>query len=64
MTTKPSVVVNNTDDETSQPAIAPPTQLKREIYPEVNDRLKGAVMWLGFIFIVVVIWVQYFSGYS
>lgn len=62
MTTKSNISINDTED--SHSSISPSAQSKPEIYPQVNDRLKGAVMWLGLVFVVLVIFVQYFSGYS
>ena len=39
-------------------------QSQSELYPAVNERLKRLVGWLGLVFIVAVILVQQFSGYS
>lgn len=58
------IAVNKAENEESQALISPPPQPKREIYPEVNDRFKGVVVWLGLAFVVMVFLVQYFSGYS
>ena len=64
MATKPNKNTSKAEDEVSSSAITPPEKPKRDIYPEVNDRIKGAIMWLGLVFVATVIWVQYFSGYS
>jgi hypothetical protein len=37
--------------------------VKREIYPEINDKYKGLVIWLGLCFVVIVVIMQQFSGY-
>ncbi len=34
------------------------------VYPEVNDKVKKLAMWLGIGFVVAVIFLQPFSGYS
>jgi hypothetical protein len=62
MTTKPDLPISNADEPDTSITLS--AQPKREIYPQVNDRIKGAVMWLGFVFVAMVIFVQYFSGYS
>jgi hypothetical protein len=64
MTTKPNESKKLAENEESHALIAPSTQSKREIYPEVNDRLKGMLIWLGLAFVVMVFLVQHFSGYS
>jgi hypothetical protein len=56
--------INNVEGEESQSQSPDVLQGKREIYPEVNDRFKGTVLWLGLGFIVLVFLVQHFSGYS
>ncbi len=63
MKTEPTSLINKTEDEELQTLKIPP-QPKREIYPEVNDRVKGAFIWLGLAFVVMVFLVQHFSGYS
>lgn len=40
----------------------PPT--RRELYPQTSDKVKTVVMWLGLGFVVMIILVQQFSGYS
>lgn len=37
--------------------------VKREIYPEVSDKYKGLMIWLGIAFVVIVVVLQQFSGY-
>lgn len=64
MTTEPEISTNKAEDQGLQPLITPSPQAKHEIYPEVNARLKGAIVWLGLGFIVMVFLVQQFSGYS
>jgi hypothetical protein len=64
MSTKPSITTNKTEDGESLCASTPSVQTKPDIYPEVSDWLKGSVIWLGLVFVVMVIFVQYFSGYS
>jgi hypothetical protein len=64
MTTNPNKSTKKSEDEESKTLIAESTQTKQEIYPEVNGRLKGMVVWLGLAFVVVVFLVQYYSGYN
>jgi hypothetical protein len=65
MTTKPSIVINKAEDEESQPLNASALDIpKRELYPEVGGRFKAIVMWLGLAFVVMVVLIQQFSGYS
>jgi len=40
-----------------------PETPKREIYPEISDKFKGLVIWLGLAFVVIVLILQQFSGY-
>jgi hypothetical protein len=37
--------------------------VKRQIYPEVSDKVKGLAIWLGLGFVAVVVILQQFSGY-
>lgn len=37
---------------------------QRSVYPEVNDKVKQWAIWLGLGFVVAVIFLQPFSGYS
>jgi hypothetical protein len=64
MTAWPDKFTNKVEAEESQGSVTPLPESKREIYPQVNDRFKGAVIWLGLAFIVMVFLVQQFSGYS
>ncbi len=65
MTTKPSIDINKTEDEESQPLNASVLDVpKRKLYPEMNDRFKGVVIWLGLGFVAMVVLIQQFSGYS
>lgn len=64
MTTRPELATNKDEGEESQAQITPPKQPKQEIYPEVNGRFMGAILWLGLAFVVMVLFLQYFSGYS
>jgi hypothetical protein len=61
---KPLIKPPNAIDEDTNNISPTTTQEKQKIYPEVNDRLKGAVIWLGLCFVLMVFIVQYFSGYS
>jgi hypothetical protein len=61
MTTKPDRDANNT--EASHPVNTPP-QAQQDIYPEVNGRFKGMIIWLGLAFVVMVFLVQHYSGYN
>jgi hypothetical protein len=63
MATKPSIDTHKAEEAESQDLNAAPPQ-PRQLYPEVNDRFKGAVIWLGLAFVVIVFLVQHFSGYS
>jgi hypothetical protein len=64
MATKPNITVNTAEEGEPQ-ALADPTQNpKQKIYPEINQRLKDSILWLGLAFVVMVILVQNFSGYS
>lgn len=51
-------------DESIETPSAPPDQPKRDIYPEVNERFKGMIIWLGLGFVLMVFVIQKFSGYS
>jgi hypothetical protein len=62
MTTKPHIEMNK--DEQSQTSNGPLTEPKRKIYPEMNARFTGGLVWLGIAFVVIVFLVQHFSGYS
>ncbi|MEQ1739919.1 MAG: hypothetical protein ABL884_08430 [Methyloglobulus sp.] len=66
MTTRPELDTNKDEGEGEecQTQITPPTQPKREVYPEVNGRFMGAILWLGLAFVVMVLLLQNFSGYS
>lgn len=64
MTTRPELATNKDEGEESQTQITPPQQPKQEVYPEVNGRFMGAILWLGLAFVVMVLFLQYFSGYS
>jgi hypothetical protein len=37
--------------------------VKRQIYPETSDKVKGLAIWLGLGFVAVVVILQQFSGY-
>ncbi|MEQ1559821.1 MAG: hypothetical protein ABL933_12890 [Methyloglobulus sp.] len=63
MNTEPTDSTHKTEGEELQTVITPP-QSKPQIYPDMNDRFKGAVIWLGLAFVVMVFLVQHFSGYS
>ncbi len=63
MTTKPSTPGNKAENEDSNKPIAP-SQPKRDIYPAVNSRFMGLMLWLGLAFVVGVILIQQFSGYN
>lgn len=53
-----------TDDKADRTeALRNPETVKREIYPEVSDKYKGLVIWLGLAFVVIVVIMQQFSGY-
>lgn len=62
MTTEVSDIISTTEAEVAQEQGTALT--KRAIYPEVNDRMKGACIWLGLVFVVLVVLMQQFSGYS
>ncbi len=64
MTINPNTTTEKSEDEASNTSTTPSTPTKQEIYPEVNGRLKGMVIWLGLAFVVVVFLVQYYSGYN
>jgi cell division protein FtsL len=64
MTTKPDIVTNKTEDNESHSAITQPAELKRQIYPEVNSKFTGMLKWFALAFVVMVLIVQYFSGYN
>jgi hypothetical protein len=64
MKTKLNITTNKAEDEELHTLTTLPPQPKREIYPEANDRFKGVFLWLGFAFVVMVFWVQHFSGYA
>jgi hypothetical protein len=64
MTINLNTSTKKSEDEESNTLITPSTQTKQEIYPEVNGRLKGMIIWLGLGFIVVVFLVQHYSGYN
>jgi hypothetical protein len=64
MTTRPELVTNKNESEESQTPITPLQQPKRDVYPEVNGRFMGTILWLGLAFVVMVLLLQYFSGYS
>jgi hypothetical protein len=63
MTTKPSTPGNQVENEDSITPTAP-SQPKRDIYPAVNSRFMGMMLWLGLAFAVAVILIQQFSGYN
>jgi hypothetical protein len=62
MPTKPDFADKNF--EGSQTSFSESPEIKREIYPQINERFKGVVIWLGIAFVVVVFLIQKFSGYS
>lgn len=62
MTTEASEIISAAEAETAPEQGAVLT--KRAIYPEVNDRVKGVCIWLGLGFVVLVVLMQQFSGYS
>lgn len=62
MTTEASKTISTTEAKAAPEQGAALT--KRAIYPEVNDRIKGACIWLGLVFVVLVVLMQQFSGYS
>ena len=64
MATKPSIDTHNAEEAEAHGPNTSPPQSNRQLYPEVNDRFKGAVIWLGLAFVVMVFLVQHFSGYS
>jgi hypothetical protein len=64
MTTRPDIVTNKDNHEEPQILANQHPESKRYIYPQVNDRFKGLAIWLGLAFIIMVILVQQFSGYS
>jgi len=63
MTTRPNLTTK-TDDAKSQAMIASSSESKQEIYPQINDRFKEIVIWLGLAFVLMVFLIQQFSGYS
>jgi len=62
MSTKPDFADKNFEE--SQTSVSDSPEIKREIYPHINERFKGVVIWLGIAFVVVVFLIQKFSGYS
>lgn len=64
MTTKPNMDTNEAENETPQAAASANAQPKRDIYPAVNSRLMGLMLWLGLAFVAAVILIQQFSGYN
>jgi hypothetical protein len=61
-----TVKSNNTmtkDKADRAEALRNPKTVKRQIYPEVSDKLKGLAIWLGLAFVVIVLILQQFSGY-
>jgi hypothetical protein len=64
MTTKPNMASHEAENDKSQAAASAMAQSKRDIYPAVNSRLMGLMLWLGFAFVVGVILIQQFSGYN
>ncbi|MBK8816400.1 MAG: hypothetical protein IPN42_13265 [Methylococcaceae bacterium] len=56
--------LNQSEKEDLQGKSQAQEQSQSELYPAVNERLKRLVGWLGLVFIVAVILVQQFSGYS
>jgi hypothetical protein len=65
MTSKPDIgTKDKVEDEQPQPPITSPEQPTPNIYPELSPKLKGALIWLGLGFIVLVFVVQQFSGYN
>jgi hypothetical protein len=63
MTTDTPLVINNAEEDS--PSLNTTLEVpKRELYPETNERIKGAALWLGLAFVVMVVLLQQFSGYS
>ncbi len=60
MATKPETATNQIDELESQTV----HQTKPVVYPQTNERVKGSILWLGLAFIILVVLVQQFSGYS
>jgi hypothetical protein len=56
--------LNQSEKEELQVKSQPQIQTHSELYPAVNERLKRLVGWLGLLFIVAVVLLQQFSGYS
>lgn len=63
MTTETPLAINNAEED-SQSINTPLEPPKRALYPEMNERIKGAALWLGLAFVVMVVLLQQFSGYS
>lgn len=63
MSNKPLINENNAEIQGLQDKLAEISQEKRDLYPEVNDRLKGVVLWSGLGFVLLVLFLQYYSGY-
>jgi hypothetical protein len=61
---KPLIKTQNAINEDPHKLSSAAPEENKDIYPVVNERLKGAVIWLGLCFVLMVFIVQYFSGYS
>ena len=55
---------DNKAEQEGSTGLANPTPPKRAIYPQMNAKFQGMLIWLGLAFVVMVFLVQHFSGYS
>ena len=64
MITKPNVSQNEAENDKQNVEASVMAEPKRDIYPAVNNRLMGLMLWFGLAFVAGVILIQQFSGYN